>query len=94
MIHQKSLSLPNLYHLNVLYNLNNKMTKKFTESIAFLDQLKNQLDKDVPQKEPKSVDVRGYGSIKRSYAGQGQMTPYVPTYVPRANRGYEECDIR
>ena len=72
------------------------MTQKFTESIAYFDRLKQQLDsKEIPVKEMKSVELKNYGSIKRSQAvGQGHMTPYVPGYVPKSNRSYEECEIK
>ena len=49
----------------------------------------------MPTKETKSIELKNYGSIKRSQAvGQGHMTPYVPGYVHKGNRNYEECDIR
>ena len=65
--------------------------------MASLYHLKNQLDnKDVPSRESKGIDLKTYGSIKRTQNSGTNVTlnSYGQTYVPRTNRYNEECELR
>jgi|JI9StandDraft_2_1071091.scaffolds.fasta_scaffold106670_1 hypothetical protein len=46
------------------------MSKTLTNSLALLNQIKTQFDSNrEANKESRAVEVKGYGSIKRSQAG-------------------------
>lgn len=84
------------------------MTKKFTDSLAFLNQLKNQFDQQDeqgeqgdqghPQRdrvhEPRTADIKNYGSIKRSHFGTPNLSANPHHNLPRTRRGHEEDELR
>ena len=78
--------------------MNTQVTKKFTESIASLYQLKNQFEnKDVPNRESRGIDMKNYGSIKRTQNNSGTyvtLNPYGNNQGSRTSRFNEECEIR
>ena len=77
--------------------MNPQVSKKFTDSMASLYNLKNQFDnRDAASRESKAADIKNYGSIKRTQNNGTNVTlnPYGLTNGQRSIRYSEECGLR
>lgn len=72
------------------------MSKTFTNSLAFLNQVKTQFDSNREvNKESRSIEVKGFGSIKRSQVGNEPIKPTVQGHYSRNLKKYsEESELR
>lgn len=72
------------------------MSKTFTNSLALLNQMKTQFDSNREiNKESRTIETKGYGSIKRSQVGTEPARQSGPGTYTRNNQKYvEDSELR